>query len=230
MFERATAQRARLILACAAGQTNTRVELQAFGRSEGQDSGVGPIAAAAGHATGASRTTEPSLHAARHNIAVGRTGREERPGHQPVLSAASCRRIPGSPRPDRGDSPAGPEGSPHPRRLRHAQDAADAALAGEAAAVSSPLHRERAHRGSSRGSTWWSAGSRCSRERQLPRGIHRSTRELDGAIDTYLAISNEDPEPFVWTKTVDPCQRRATLPADLGLGTLAGSDSGRLSV
>lgn len=38
---------------------------------------------------------------------------------------------------------------------------------------------------------------------QLRRGTHRSTRELEDAIRLYLAMNNEDPEPFVWLKTAD---------------------------
>jgi hypothetical protein len=40
-------------------------------------------------------------------------------------------------------------------------------------------------------------------EKQLRRGIHRSTRELEAAIDRYLTVYNEAPKPFVWTKTAD---------------------------
>jgi transposase len=40
-------------------------------------------------------------------------------------------------------------------------------------------------------------------EKQLRRGIHRSTRELEAAIDRYVTVSNEAPKPFVWTKTAD---------------------------
>jgi transposase len=40
-------------------------------------------------------------------------------------------------------------------------------------------------------------------DKQLRRGVHRSTRELEGAIKRYLAMHNEDPKPFVWTKTAD---------------------------
>ena len=39
--------------------------------------------------------------------------------------------------------------------------------------------------------------------KQLRRGVHRSTRELHVAIKTYLATYNEQPKPFVWTKTAD---------------------------
>jgi transposase len=40
-------------------------------------------------------------------------------------------------------------------------------------------------------------------ERQIRRGTHRSTVELERAIRSYLALSNRDPKPFVWTKTAD---------------------------
>jgi transposase len=39
--------------------------------------------------------------------------------------------------------------------------------------------------------------------RQIKRGSHRSTHQLEQAIRTYLTIHNEDPKPFVWTKTAD---------------------------
>jgi transposase len=39
--------------------------------------------------------------------------------------------------------------------------------------------------------------------KQIRRGSHRSTRALEDAIRTYLRITNEDPKPFVWTKTAD---------------------------
>jgi transposase len=40
-------------------------------------------------------------------------------------------------------------------------------------------------------------------ERQLRRGVHRSTRELEDAIRTYLEHHNRHPKPFIWTKTAD---------------------------
>jgi transposase len=39
--------------------------------------------------------------------------------------------------------------------------------------------------------------------KQLRRGSHRSTPALERSIRDYLAISNEHPKPFVWTKTAD---------------------------
>jgi len=40
-------------------------------------------------------------------------------------------------------------------------------------------------------------------EKQVRRGTHRSTAELEAAILAYLAIHNENPKPFIWTKTAD---------------------------
>jgi len=40
-------------------------------------------------------------------------------------------------------------------------------------------------------------------ERQIRRGTHRSTRELEEAIMAYLNSNNKHPKPFVWTKTAD---------------------------
>ena len=40
-------------------------------------------------------------------------------------------------------------------------------------------------------------------ERQLRRSTHRSTHELEAALQHYVEIYNQDPKPFVWTKTAD---------------------------
>jgi len=39
--------------------------------------------------------------------------------------------------------------------------------------------------------------------RQIRRGAHRSTAQLEQAIEQYLRTHNEDPRPFIWTKTAD---------------------------
>ena len=41
------------------------------------------------------------------------------------------------------------------------------------------------------------------RERQIRRGTHRSTTELEQAIEEYLRVHNENPKPFIWTKSAD---------------------------
>jgi len=40
-------------------------------------------------------------------------------------------------------------------------------------------------------------------DKQIRRSAHRSVRELESAIKSYLAITNQSPKPFVWTKTAD---------------------------
>ena len=40
-------------------------------------------------------------------------------------------------------------------------------------------------------------------EKQLRRGVHRSTRELEAAIRRYIESTNARPKPLVWTKTAD---------------------------
>lgn len=40
-------------------------------------------------------------------------------------------------------------------------------------------------------------------EKQLRRGVHPGTEALEKAIYQYLEVTNENPKPFVWTKTAD---------------------------
>ena len=39
--------------------------------------------------------------------------------------------------------------------------------------------------------------------KRIRRGVFRSVKELEGAIREYIEIHNEDPTPFIWTKTAD---------------------------
>lgn len=40
-------------------------------------------------------------------------------------------------------------------------------------------------------------------EKQLRRGVHRSTKDLEAAILAYIDTVNADPKPFRWTKSAD---------------------------
>jgi transposase len=40
-------------------------------------------------------------------------------------------------------------------------------------------------------------------ERQIRHGVHRSERELEQAILTYIEIRNQDPKPFKWVRSAD---------------------------
>jgi transposase len=39
--------------------------------------------------------------------------------------------------------------------------------------------------------------------KKIRRGTHRSTRQLESAIYDYIEHCNDDPKPFIWTKTAD---------------------------
>lgn len=56
------------------------------------------------------------------------------------------------------------------------------------------------------GASWLNLVERWFAEltaRKLRRGVHRSVRELGADIHDWLAHGNEDPRPFIWTKTTD---------------------------
>jgi transposase len=40
-------------------------------------------------------------------------------------------------------------------------------------------------------------------DKQIRRGIHRSTKALEADIQTFLEVYNEDPKPFRWTKSAE---------------------------
>ena len=40
-------------------------------------------------------------------------------------------------------------------------------------------------------------------QRRIKRGSHYSVRELESAILEFTAVHNEQPKPFVWTKSAD---------------------------
>lgn len=40
-------------------------------------------------------------------------------------------------------------------------------------------------------------------QRQIKRGSHYSVRELEGASAEFVALHNQEPKPFEWTKTAD---------------------------
>ncbi len=40
-------------------------------------------------------------------------------------------------------------------------------------------------------------------QRQIKRGSHYSVRELEAAISEFITVHNEQPKPFVWTKSAD---------------------------
>jgi transposase len=57
-----------------------------------------------------------------------------------------------------------------------------------------------------KGASWINQVERFFAEltnKQLRRGVHRSTLELERAINDYIDVRNRNPKPFVWTKSAD---------------------------
>jgi transposase len=57
-----------------------------------------------------------------------------------------------------------------------------------------------------KGASWINQAERFLAEltnRQLRRGAHRRTLELERAIRDYIDVTNRNPKPFVWTKTAN---------------------------
>ena len=60
--------------------------------------------------------------------------------------------------------------------------------------------------------------------RKLRRSTHRSVTELETDVEAWLHAWNEDPKPFVWTKTADEildslaqyCQKLTSLNSNSG--------------
>ena len=66
-------------------------------------------------------------------------------------------------------------------------------------------------------------------QRQLKRGSHRSTAELESAIYEFIEAHNASPEAFVWTKTADAILssvKRFCASTPQAQGSLATSDPG----
>jgi len=53
------------------------------------------------------------------------------------------------------------------------------------------------------GSIWWSDGFAELTNKRIRRGVFRSVKDLEAAIRLYIDVHNENPKPFVWTKTAD---------------------------
>ena len=80
----------------------------------------------------------------------------------------------------------------------HPQDRSGQGLAGAASALARPLHADLGP-GSTRVERWFAELTR----KQLQRGVHHSTRQLEADIRAFIDTHNEDPKPFKWTKSAD---------------------------
>ena len=84
------------------------------------------------------------------------------------------------------------------RQLRHPQGPAGQSLAGRSPALSPALTPTSAS---------WLNQVECwfalLADKQIKRGVHRSVHELKADITAFIKAHNDDPKPFIWTKTAD---------------------------
>jgi transposase len=84
------------------------------------------------------------------------------------------------------------------RQLRHPQDPADPTVAGQTRCFH--LHFTPTY------ASWLNPHEGWFDEltnRKLRRSTHRSVKELEADVTAWIAAWNDDPKPFVWTKTAD---------------------------
>lgn len=60
-------------------------------------------------------------------------------------------------------------------------------------------------------------------QRQIKRGAHKSVGALKAAIEAFLATHNEDPKPFVWTKSADDILAKISRFATRTVGVADGT-------
>ena len=100
---------------------------------------------------------------------------------------------------DRPRGPRRPRRAPRARQLHHPQDAGDPEMAARAPSLRPALHPDLA-------SSWLNLVERWFAElttKKLRRGAHRSVRDLNTDIRAWIETWNDDPKPYVWTKTAD---------------------------
>jgi len=115
-----------------------------------------------------------------------------------TASSSSLSRVPPISRYHRTECACGTGRTSHPGQLRHAQDATDPPLAGQTSPLPPALH--------STSASWLNLVERWFAElteKQIRRGVHRSTLQLENAIRHFIDHHNRNPKPFVWTKSAD---------------------------
>ena len=113
-------------------------------------------------------------------------------------SATSRDRVQEVPAAHRRRSPGRVRRPPRARQQLHTQDAGDPALAGRASPLLAALHPDI--------DSWLNLVERWFAElttKKLRRGAHRSVRQLNADIRAWIETWNDNPKPYVWTKTAD---------------------------
>jgi hypothetical protein len=165
-----------------------------LGRREEPDPGARPNPAGAADEVGPRRDDDARLQASRYHHAVRRPQHPRRHRHRPQHAASSAPRVHPLPQYDRGPGPCRKSDSRSRRQLRNPQTSKGAAVAGATSALDFPLTPTSA--------SWLNAVegffAKLTRQR-LKRGVFQSVVDLQLTINRFVADTNADPKPFVWT-------------------------------
>ena len=142
---------------------------------------------------------QPRLQAPRHDLSLRGPRHRHGRDHRQMFPAPSGPRVPQIPRPRRGEtslviststSSWTTTGPTRPRR----------------SATGSPQRpRWQAHF-TPTSASWLNQVERwfgLLTDKQIRRGVHRSTKELERTILDYIDTTNQNPKPFKWTKSAD---------------------------
>src|SRR2546430_9273284 len=115
-----------------------------------------------------------------------------------MLQASSSCGVPGLLEANRRARSRGSRHSYHHGQLRHSQNGCYQNLAGATAALPCALHANTA--------SWINQVERWFAEltrKQIRRGVHTSTKQLETDIRAFIERHNENPKPYRWTKPAD---------------------------
>lgn len=165
------------------------------------------------------RTAHPYLNPQRHDIAVRRARHRHRCDDRPLLQASPGNRIPRLPEADRRRNTRRAGRASGYGQLCDPQDAEDQGLACAPPTLACSLHANVGILDQS-----GRALVRRVTRKQLQRGVHRSTAELEADIDAFIQSQNESPTPYKWVKSADQllasvkhfCQKTMNRTSDSG--------------
>ena len=158
----------------------------------------------------------------RHHLAVCGPRHRHGRGDRPLLSQASLERVPQVPRPDRGSCS---------RRTRDVHLVMDNYATHKTGLIRDWLaKRPRWHvHFTPTSASWINQVERffaLITDKQIRRGVHRSTQALETDIRAFIDAHNADPKPFRWTKSADDIlasiQRFCTRTQQIGGTTESG--------
>lgn len=173
----------------------TRSGYGSVSRREIPDTGAGPRTTRLAHGARRGRATSPHIHPPRRNVAGRGAGHRDRGGDREMLETAPRRRVPGF---SEADRPADAQRSGRASRdgqSRPPQDPQNQAMAGAPPALV---------RFTPTSASWINQVERWFAEltrKQLQRGAHRSTAELEADIVASIEARNETPKPYKWVKS-----------------------------